>query len=131
MLQSRYRMHKLFDVAPEAFNPPPRVVSAVVRMVPLPESRLKPKSDKAFEQLVARAFAQRRKMLRRGLADWAGLIDWEGLGIPATERAEDLTVAQFIEYGRGAGRERGWKDGESLVGRGSLKNKQTKHIIIQ
>src|SRR3546814_15528967 len=61
-----------------------------------PESRLKPKSDKAFEQLVARAFAQRRKMLRRGLADWAGLIDWEGLGIPATARAEELTVAQFI-----------------------------------
>src|SRR5690606_11137096 len=76
MLQSRYRMHKLFDVAPEAFNPPPRVVSAVVRMVPLPASRQQPKSEKAFEQLVARAFAQRRKMLRRGLADWAPLIDW-------------------------------------------------------
>jgi 16S rRNA (adenine1518-N6/adenine1519-N6)-dimethyltransferase len=96
MLQSRYRMNKLFDVAPEAFNPPPRVVSAVVRMVPLPESRLKPKSEKAFEQLVARAFAQRRKMLRRGLADWAGLIDWDGLGIPATARAEELSVPQFI-----------------------------------
>src|SRR3546814_13015967 len=112
MLQSRYRMHKLFDVAPEAFNPPPRVVSAVVRMVPLPESRLKPKSDKAFEQLVARAFAQRRKMLRRGLADWAGLNDWEGLGIPATARAEELTVAQFIaladslQIGRASCRER-------------------------
>jgi len=96
MLQSRYRMDKLFDVAPEAFDPPPRVVSAVVRMVPLPESRPRPKSERAFELVVARAFAQRRKMLRRGLADWAGLIDWEGLGIPATARAEELTVAQFI-----------------------------------
>ena len=36
MLQSRYRMHKLFDVPPEAFDPPPKVVSAVVRMMPLP-----------------------------------------------------------------------------------------------
>jgi len=96
MLQSRYRMEKLFDVAPEAFDPPPRVVSAVVRMVPLPDSRLKPTSHRAFEQTVARAFAQRRKMLRRGLSDWAPFIDWEALGIPATARAEELSVAQFI-----------------------------------
>lgn len=96
MLQSRYRMHKLFDVPPEAFDPPPRVVSAVVRMAPLPDARQKPKSDKAFEQVVARAFAQRRKMLRRGLADWAPSIDWDALGIPETARAEELSVSQFM-----------------------------------
>jgi len=96
MLQSRYRMEKLFDVPPEAFDPPPRVVSAVVRMVPLPENRPKPLSERAFEQVVARAFAQRRKMLRRGLSEWAGHIDWDGLGIPATARAEELSVAQFM-----------------------------------
>jgi 16S rRNA (adenine1518-N6/adenine1519-N6)-dimethyltransferase len=96
MLQSRYRMEKLFDVSPEAFDPPPRVVSAVVRMEPLPDSRLKPVSHRALEQTVARAFAQRRKMLRRGLSDWASAIDWEALGIPATARAEELSVAQFI-----------------------------------
>ena len=49
-----------------------------------------PRGERAF------AFAQRRKMLRRGLADWAGLIDWDGLGIPATARAEELSVPQFI-----------------------------------
>lgn len=96
MLQSRYRMYKLFDVPPEAFNPAPRVVSAVVRMVPLPQSRLKPQSQGAFEKLVARAFTQRRKMLRRSLNDWSGLIDWEGLGVLPTARAEELSVAQFI-----------------------------------
>lgn len=96
MLQSRYAMHKLFDVPPEAFDPPPRVVSAVVRMVPLPEQRRKPASQAAFEQVVARAFAQRRKMLRRGLADWASAIDWQGLGIPETARAEELSVDQFM-----------------------------------
>ena len=96
MLQSRYRMTKLFDVAPEAFDPPPRVVSAVVRMIPLPADRQKPKSDKAFEQVVARAFAQRRKMLRRGLAEWTPSIDWDALSIPATARAEELSVAQFM-----------------------------------
>lgn len=96
MLQSRYRMVKLFDVQPEAFDPPPRVVSAVVRMTPLPEDRLKPVSFKVFEQVVAKSFAQRRKMLRRGLADWAYAIDWAGLGIPETARAEELSVAQFV-----------------------------------
>ncbi len=96
MLQARYDMEKLFDVAPDAFDPPPRVVSAVVRMIPLPASRLRPRSDKVFEQVVARAFAQRRKMLRRGLADWAPHIDWEALGIAPTARAEELSVAQFI-----------------------------------
>src|SRR5690625_5021557 len=69
MLQARYRMYKLFDVDPEAFDPPPRVMSSVVRMVPLPGDRLKPASQTAFSGLVTRAFGQRRKMLRRVLSD--------------------------------------------------------------
>ncbi|HEU0230117.1 MAG TPA: rRNA adenine N-6-methyltransferase family protein, partial [Burkholderiaceae bacterium] len=95
MLQARYAMEKLFDVAPESFDPPPRVVSAVVRMVPLPASVVAPQHEVAFAAVVARAFSQRRKMLRRALGDWAGLMDWDGLGIPATARAEELSVAQF------------------------------------
>lgn len=96
MLQARYRMEKLFDVAPEAFDPPPRVVSAVVRMAPLPADRLRPASDAAFETVVARAFSQRRKMLRRVLDDWAALTPWDELGIAPTARAEEVGVAQFI-----------------------------------
>ncbi len=96
MLQSRYRMAKLFDVPPEAFDPPPRVVSSVVRMVPLPADRLRARSDAALEQVVARAFTQRRKMLRRSLGDWVADIDWDALGIAPTARAETLSVAQFI-----------------------------------
>jgi len=96
MLQSRYRMLKLFDVPPEAFAPPPRVVSAVVRMTPLPAERLRPRSDVAFAQVVARAFAQRRKMLRRALGDWAAHIDWDELAIAPTARAEAIPVERFI-----------------------------------
>lgn len=96
MLQSRYRMTKLFDVAPEAFDPPPRVVSAVVRMVPLPADRLAPRSNAALEQVVARAFSQRRKMLRRALGDWTAHIPWDELGIPPTARAEEVPVGKFI-----------------------------------
>ncbi|MVW70164.1 MULTISPECIES: 16S rRNA (adenine(1518)-N(6)/adenine(1519)-N(6))-dimethyltransferase RsmA [unclassified Bordetella] len=96
MLQSRYRMEKLFDVPPEAFDPPPRVVSAVVRMVPLPADRLRPVSDSALETVVARAFAQRRKMLRRALGDWAAQVPWEVLDIAPTARAEEVSVEKFI-----------------------------------
>ncbi|MFJ1302617.1 16S rRNA (adenine(1518)-N(6)/adenine(1519)-N(6))-dimethyltransferase RsmA [Pseudomonadota bacterium AL_CKDN230030165-1A_HGKHYDSX7] len=96
MLQSRYRMEKLFDVPPEAFDPPPRVVSAVVRMVPLPADRPQPVSAAAFETVVARSFSQRRKMLRRVLGDWAGLVPWDDIGIAPTARAEEVGVRQFI-----------------------------------
>jgi 16S rRNA (adenine1518-N6/adenine1519-N6)-dimethyltransferase len=96
MLQARYRMEKLFDVPPEAFDPPPRVVSAVVRMTPLPASRRRPRSEAAFERVVAQAFSQRRKMLRRVLGEWAAALPWEALGIAPTARAEEVSVAGFI-----------------------------------
>lgn len=96
MLQARYQMEKLFDVAPESFDPPPRVVSAVVRMVPLPADRAKPNDASLFAAVVARAFSQRRKMLRRSLGDWAVLIDWDALAVPPTARAEELSVQQFV-----------------------------------
>lgn len=96
MLQSRYDMVKLFDVPPEAFDPPPRVVSAVVRMKPLRADRPQAKDEAFFSQVVARAFAQRRKMLRKGLGDWAKRIDWDAIGVAETARAEELSVRQFI-----------------------------------
>ncbi|MHC8946133.1 dimethyladenosine transferase [Advenella incenata] len=94
MLQVRYDMQHLFDVPPEAFDPPPKVTSAIVRMVPLPPTRAQAKSERAFSQVVARAFSQRRKMLRRVLADWQ--IDWVGVDIKETARAEELSVADYI-----------------------------------
>ena len=97
MLQSRYRMVKLFDVPPEAFDPPPRVVSAVVRMIPLGADRPQPQSAAAFEKVVAKAFGQRRKMLRRALGDWAASVPWEEVGIAPTARAEEVGVAEFIK----------------------------------
>ena len=96
MLQARYSMEKLFDVPPEAFDPPPKVMSSVVRMVPLGEDRPRPRSEQAFAAVVMRAFAQRRKMLRRVLADWAEDIDWEALQVAPTDRAEVVSPVQFM-----------------------------------
>lgn len=96
MLQWHYRIDKLFDVPPEAFDPPPRVVSSVVRMRPLGAARLQPQNEALFTAVVARAFSQRRKMLRRVLADWTKHIQWQALGAPETARAEELSLQQFI-----------------------------------
>lgn len=97
MLQSRYRMYKLFDVPAEAFDPPPRVVSAVVRMIPLPADRPQARSMSVFSKVLNRAFAQRRKMLRGSLGEWTAHIDWEGLGIAPSARPAELSLEQYIK----------------------------------
>lgn len=96
MLQARYRMQKLFDVAPEAFDPAPKVTSAVVRMRPLKADRPQAKNAQVFEKVVAQAFSQRRKMLRRTLSQWSTHIDWDAVGIDPTDRAEHLSLQQYI-----------------------------------
>ncbi|HUH39363.1 MAG TPA: 16S rRNA (adenine(1518)-N(6)/adenine(1519)-N(6))-dimethyltransferase RsmA [Castellaniella sp.] len=98
MLQARYRMISLFEVPPAAFDPPPRVVSAVVRMVPLSGDALRrPRDPMAFERIVARAFEQRRKMVRGSLGVWSEALDWARLGIAPTARPQELSVAQFMD----------------------------------
>jgi len=96
MLQYRYRIHKLFDVAPDAFDPPPRVTSSIVRMIPLGAERLRAQSEVLFARVVQRAFSQRRKMLRGVLAEWTALIPWEQLSIQPTWRAEQVSVSGFV-----------------------------------
>lgn len=96
MLQLRYGMRKLFDVAPESFDPPPRVVSAIVRMIPLGPERLQPLNADFFEKVVQRAFSQRRKMLRGVMGDWVRAIPWDELGIEPTWRAEQVSAPAFV-----------------------------------
>lgn len=96
MLQSRYRIMKLFDVAPESFTPAPKVMSAVVRMRPLKADRPQAKDPVVFERVVAQAFSQRRKMLRGVLSEWIDHIDWDAVGIAPTDRADAVGLQQFI-----------------------------------
>ena len=97
MAQYQCRVEHLFDVPPEAFNPPPRVQSAIVRLTPWQQSPW-PQCDAAhLRKVVQAAFAQRRKTLRnnlKGLIDNTGL---ETLGIDPGARAETLQLEQFIE----------------------------------
>lgn len=96
MLQARYRMARCLKVPPGAFHPAPKVDSAVVRMVPIAAAEVAVKDWVIFSAVVAMAFSQRRKMLRNTLAGYAEVIDWEGLGILPTQRAEEVTVERFI-----------------------------------
>jgi 16S rRNA (adenine1518-N6/adenine1519-N6)-dimethyltransferase len=96
MLQTRFRMHKLFNVAPGAFRPPPKVDSAVVRLVPLAE---KPDWDQAvLERIVREAFSARRKTLRNALPLPAG--DYEVLGIDPKLRPENLSPEDYLRITR-------------------------------
>ena len=89
-------VQRLFDVAPSAFVPPPKVVSSVVRLRPRPEGRL---ADLwPLEKVTAAAFGQRRKMLRSSLGSvFSSPVDvLERLGLRPTARAEELSVADFV-----------------------------------
>jgi 16S rRNA (adenine1518-N6/adenine1519-N6)-dimethyltransferase len=92
-LQTRFRMKKLFSVSPGAFRPPPKVESAVVRMLPL-ETTARADTQEVLADILRRAFSARRKTLRNAL----GLApqDWVALDIDPGLRPEALSPAQYV-----------------------------------
>jgi 16S rRNA (adenine1518-N6/adenine1519-N6)-dimethyltransferase len=90
----------LFDVAPSAFVPPPKVTSSVVRLEPLQQPL--PCDAKALQRVTEAAFGQRRKMLRQSLkslgVDAGALL--EAAGIDPTARAEEISVEGFVTLAR-------------------------------
>lgn len=91
----------VLHLPPEAFNPPPKVHSAVVNLTALPEPKY-PADPKKLEQVVARAFNQRRKMLRAALKGMAPDLEDRLLasGIQPTDRAETVSLEQFCALSR-------------------------------
>ncbi|ARN24070.1 16S rRNA (adenine(1518)-N(6)/adenine(1519)-N(6))-dimethyltransferase RsmA [Piscinibacter gummiphilus] len=93
MLQWRYEIESVLDVPPECFDPPPRVDSAIVRMIPLPPP---PGVDAALlGELVTTAFSQRRKVLRNTLGKWLDARGFSG-EVDLTRRAEEVPVAEYL-----------------------------------
>ena len=96
MLQLRCQVQSLFDVAPECFDPPPKVISSVVRLIPRTEW-LQPVEDiSALDRLVSQAFSQRRKTIRNSLKTVCSVEDLEAVNIAPGARAENLTVLDFV-----------------------------------
>ena len=93
MLQWRYAMENVLLVPPDAFDPPPRVDSAIVRMLPLAEP---PQLNvKTLESLVQIAFSQRRKLLRHTLGRWLEEKKFGG-DFDVHRRAEEVPVAEYV-----------------------------------
>ena len=97
MLQARCEVTPLFMVPPHAFRPPPKVDSAVVRLVPLAADKIHIKDAVLFENLVRDAFGQRRKTIRNAMQALATSDDIEAVGLRPDARAEQLPVTDFIK----------------------------------
>jgi 16S rRNA (adenine1518-N6/adenine1519-N6)-dimethyltransferase len=96
----RCRAKLLFDIAPSAFVPPPKVTSSLVRLTPRPDPLAAELAD--LERVTAAAFGQRRKMLRQSLKtlvpDPMPLL--AAAGIATTARAQDIPIAGFVALAR-------------------------------
>jgi 16S rRNA (adenine1518-N6/adenine1519-N6)-dimethyltransferase len=98
MLQYRYTLEWVLDVPPEAFDPAPKVQSAVVRMQPKAETALHARDPELFARIVADGFSQRRKMLRNTLKPWLEHTGGDSVGIALNARAEDIGVEQWVSF---------------------------------
>ena len=96
MLQYRFEMEKLIDVPAAAFDPAPKVESAVVRLAPLRPLPCAARDEAAFASIVKAAFSQRRKTLRNSLSAFVSELELRALAIAPTARAQELSVAQFV-----------------------------------
>ena len=99
MLQWRYEMQNVLHVPPISFAPPPRVDSAVVRMLPLASP---PALEfKLLDNLVQVAFSQRRKLLRHSLGVWLTQRNFSGQ-FDLQRRAEEVPVHEFVSLAQAA-----------------------------
>lgn len=96
MLQAYCTVTSLFKVPPGAFRPPPKVDSAVVRLVPRPPERVGIDDPRRFADIVRAAFGQRRKTLRNALGNVCDTEQIVAAGIDPQTRAEQLEVADFV-----------------------------------
>jgi 16S rRNA (adenine1518-N6/adenine1519-N6)-dimethyltransferase len=94
MLQWRYEMENILFVPPESFEPPPRVDSAVVRMIP--RATPAPVDFQLLEKMVQVAFSQRRKLLRHTLGAWLTERNFAG-NFDVQRRAEEVPVQAYID----------------------------------
>ena len=98
LLQAYYDVELLFEVPPEAFDPPPRVDSAIVRM--LPRRAPAAVAPSLLSELLAAAFGQRRKMMRNTLLPWLAAHGVAPSGISPTDRPESVPVETYVTLAR-------------------------------
>ncbi len=96
MLGCQLEVVPIFDVPPDAFTPPPKVMSSVVRMRPLPDGHFDVQDANKLEKIVKQAFSMRRKTLRNALQGLAEAADIEAAGLEPGNRPEQIPVDGWI-----------------------------------
>ena len=96
MLGCRFQIDALFDVDRQAFDPPPDVTSAIVRLTPLPTGTYVIDDENKFSMLVAQAFSQRRKTIRNSLRKMVNESVLESVDIDPGLRPEAISIADFV-----------------------------------
>lgn len=96
MLQYHFNMRYVFDVMPQSFSPPPQVDSAIVEMIPRPQTQKIARDEMLLSQIVLAAFSQRRKTLKNTLQHYLTVADFYTLNIDSGLRAENLSIQDFI-----------------------------------
>ena len=96
MLQTFCDTQALFEVPPYAFQPAPKVVSAILRLQPKTEFENQITDFSKYESLVRQAFSQRRKTLKNTLKDLCSTQQIEQAGLLPGQRAEELSIAEFV-----------------------------------
>ncbi|WP_349431035.1 16S rRNA (adenine(1518)-N(6)/adenine(1519)-N(6))-dimethyltransferase RsmA [Methylomarinum sp. Ch1-1] len=97
MMQYYCETEFLFEVPPESFSPPPKVMSAIVRLAPHPQAPVEVNDIKQFNELVTQAFSQRRKTIRNSLSKLLSAEQIAAIGIDPSQRAETISLAEFAE----------------------------------
>ncbi len=97
MLGCHLNIESLFEVDKSAFDPPPAVMSAVVRLDPLAPGCFDIRDDALLSKLVSRAFMQRRKTIRNSLKEIVDVEDFQAVGIDAGLRAEQISIGKYVE----------------------------------
>ena len=96
MTQYFCQVEPLFDVPPEDFTPQPKVMSAIVRLLPYKDLPLKADQPKILDKIVRAAFSQRRKTIRNGLKGLISAEELEAINVDPGARAETLDIATFV-----------------------------------
>ena len=96
MLGCHLEVVHLFDVPPSAFSPPPKVMSSVVRMRPIPQPAFDINDAELLEKIVKQAFSRRRKTLRNALDGLASAEDMQSAGLNSSQRPEQIPIAGWV-----------------------------------
>jgi len=96
MLGCHMQVQPLFDVPPESFTPPPKVMSSVVALRPQPDDVYQVSNNEQFASLVVQAFTKRRKTVRNALRGVASEDQLASAGIDPGTRPEQISIAQWV-----------------------------------